>query len=304
MSGAALRLENLTKRYGSLVAVDHLNLEVPPGIIFGLLGPNGAGKTTTLEMTEGLRPPDEGHVYLGDEDVIRHPETARLRFGVQLQTSAFFDLLTVRETLELFQSLYRKTLPVRDLIARMDLEEKAGARVDGLSGGQRQRLALAVALVNDPEVVFLDEPSAGLDPQARRNLWDVILELKAEGRTVVLTTHYMDEAEVLSDRLAIMDHGKILDAGTPRELIDRHLPAAIIELDREVGVTAAVALPDLVRVEEREEATLLVTERLENTLVGLVDWAEREGRQISGLRTRGATLEDVFLKLTGRSLRE
>jgi len=304
MAGAALRLENLTKRYGSVVAVDHLNLLVPPGIIFGLLGPNGAGKTTTLEMTEGLRPPDEGHVYLGDLDVIRHPEAARLRFGVQLQTSAFFELLTVRETLELFRSLYPKTLPIADLIARLGLEEKAGARVDSLSGGQRQRLALAVALVNDPEVVFLDEPSAGLDPQARRNLWDVILGLKAEGRTVVLTTHYMDEAEALSDELAIMDHGRVLDAGSPRELIDRHLPVTIIELAPEVNVAPDLSLPALLRVEQREEATLLVTERLEETLVALVAWAGREGRPIRGLRTRGATLEDVFLKLTGRSLRE
>ncbi|MGC8487426.1 MAG: ABC transporter ATP-binding protein [Clostridia bacterium] len=304
MGGAPLRLENLTKRYGSLTAVDHLNLEVPAGAIFGLLGPNGAGKTTTLEMTEGLRAPDEGHVYLGDVDVIRHPEVARRRFGVQLQTSAFFELLTVRETLALFRSLYPKTLPTADLIRRMGLEEKADARVGGLSGGQRQRLALAVALVNDPEVVFLDEPSAGLDPQARRNLWDMIAGLKAEGRTVVLTTHYMDEAEVLSDSLAIMDHGHILDSGTPRELIERHLPSSIIELAPDVGVTGSVRLPAVVSVEEREDATVLVTSRLEETLVALVDWAGREGRQISGLRTRGATLEDVFLKLTGRSLRE
>ncbi len=305
MHNAVLRLENLTKRYGSVLAVDHLNLEVPPGQIFSLLGPNGAGKTTTLEMTEGLRPPDDGHVYLGNVDVIRHPAVARLRFGVQLQTSAFFELLTVRETLELFGNLYPGPLPVSDLITRMGLEEKAGARVEALSGGQRQRLALGVALVNDPEVVFLDEPSAGLDPQARRNLWDVILGLKAEGRTVVLTTHYMDEAEVLSDRLAIMDHGRVLDAGTPRELIERHLPAAMIELDPDVAIGADPSgIPGVLSIERREEATVLVTERLEEALVSLVSWAGREGRELRGLRTRGATLEDVFLKLTGRSLRE
>jgi ABC-2 type transport system ATP-binding protein len=305
MHNAVLRLENLTKRYGSVLAVDHLNLEVPPGQIFSLLGPNGAGKTTTLEMTEGLRPPDDGHVYLGNVDVIRHPAVARLRFGVQLQTSAFFELLTVRETLELFGNLYPGPLPVSDLITRMGLEEKAGARVEALSGGQRQRLALGVALVNDPEVVFLDEPSAGLDPQARRNLWDVILGLKAEGRTVVLTTHYMDEAEVLSDRLAIMDHGRVLDAGTPRELIERHLPAAMIELDPDVAIGADPSgIPGVLSIERRGEATVLVTERLEEALVSLVSWAGREGRELRGLRTRGATLEDVFLKLTGRSLRE
>jgi ABC-2 type transport system ATP-binding protein len=305
MAGTAtLRLDNLTKRYGALTAVDHLSLQVPPGIIFSLLGPNGAGKTTTLEMVEGLRRPDEGRVWLGDVDVTQHPDTAKLKFGVQLQASAFFELLTVRETLELFQSFYRKPLQVPDLIARLGLEDKRDARVEGLSGGQRQRLALAVALINDPDVVFLDEPSAGLDPQARRNLWDVILNLKAEGRTVVLTTHYMDEAELLSDRLAIVDHGKVLDEGTPQELIRRHLPSAVIEVARTAGVTEATELPALVRVDQREDATLLVTDRLEETLVGLVAWAGERQAELTGLRTRSATLEDVFLHLTGRSLRD
>jgi len=300
---AELRIDNLTKRYGSLTAVDHLTLTVPPGIIFALLGPNGAGKTTTLEMVEGLRTPDDGHVWLGDVDVVRHPEEAKRRFGIQLQTSAFFDLLTVRETLELFSSLYRRRLPVEHLIERLELGEKRDARVDGLSGGQRQRLALAVALVNDPEVVFLDEPSAGLDPQARRNLWDVIRSLKAEGRTVVLTTHYMDEAETLADRLAVMDHGHILDEGPPADVIRRRLPVSFIEMATAVGEPPE-GLPGLQRVERRDDATLLVTDRLEETLVALVTWAEREGRTVTGLKTRTPTLEDVFLEMTGRSLRE
>jgi len=304
MGTSALRLENVTKRYGSVLAVDHLSLTVPSGIVFALLGPNGAGKSTTLEMVEGLRRPDEGEVWWGDLDVGKHADEARARFGVQLQTSAFFDLLTVKETLELFHSFYRRSLPVADLIARLDLTDKQNARVDGLSGGQRQRLALASALVNDPEVVFLDEPSAGLDPQARRNLWEVILGLKAEGRTVVLTTHYMEEAEILADRLAIIDHGRVLDEGTPRELIQRHMPAAVVEVSRAVGIHAGMVLPSVLRIDERDDVTLLVSERLEDTLVGLVNWAEREGREITGLTTRNATLEDVFLKLTGRSLRE
>lgn len=300
----ALTIENVTKRYGALTAVDHLTLTIPAGIVFGLLGPNGAGKTTTLEMIEGLRRPDEGRVLWGDLDVIRHPDEARARFGVQLQTSAFFELLTVKETLELFHSFYRRRLPVPELIARLDLEEKQNARVDGLSGGQRQRLALAAALVNDPEVVFLDEPSAGLDPQARRNLWEVILGLKAEGRTVVLTTHYMDEAEFLADRLAIVDRGHVLDEGTPRELIQRHMPSSVVEVSRSVGIDDHAKLPAVQRIEARGDVTVLVSERLEDTLVGLVNWAEREGRTITGLSTRNATLEDVFLELTGRSLRE
>jgi ABC-2 type transport system ATP-binding protein len=304
MGTSALRLENVTKRYGSVLAVDHLSLTVPSGIVFALLGPNGAGKSTTLEMVEGLRRPDEGQVWWGDLDVGKHADEARARFGVQLQTSAFFDLLTVKETLELFHSFYRRSLPVADLIARLDLTDKQNARVEGLSGGQRQRLALASALVNDPEVVFLDEPSAGLDPQARRNLWEVILGLKAEGRTVVLTTHYMEEAESLADRLAIIDHGRVLDEGTPRELIQRHMPAAVVEVSRAVGIHAGMVLSSVLRIDERDDVTLLVSERLEDTLVGLVNWAEREGREITGLTTRNATLEDVFLKLTGRSLRE
>lgn len=300
----SLRLESVTKRYGSVTAVDNLTLTVPSGIVFGLLGPNGAGKTTTLEIIEGLRRPDAGKVWWGDIDVVQYPNQARSRFGVQLQTSAFFELLTVKETLQLFQSFYRHPLLVPDLIRRLDLEEKQNARVDGLSGGQRQRLALAVALVNDPEVVFLDEPSAGLDPQARRNLWEVILGLKAEGRTVVLTTHYMEEAEFLADRLAIIDHGHVLAEGTPRELIQKHMPSAIVEVSRSVGVQSAEELPAVRRLEEHDEVTRLTTDRLEDTLVGLVNWAQREGRAITGLTTRIATLEDVFLELTGRSLRE
>ena len=304
MQEKALRLENITKRYGSLTAVDHLTLTVPSGIVFGLLGPNGAGKTTTLEIVEGLRRPDDGHIWWGDLDIVQRPQHARSRFGVQLQTSAFFELLTVKETLELFASLYRHHLSVPDLITRLDLTEKKNARVDGLSGGQRQRLALAVALVNDPEVVFLDEPSAGLDPQARRNLWDVILGLKAEGRTVVLTTHYMEEAEFLADRLAVIDRGRVLDEGTPRELIQRHMPAAVIEISRAVDVNASTPLPAAREIEQHDDVTMIVSDRLEETLVGLVNWAQHEGREITGLSTRSATLEDVFLKLTGRSLRE
>ncbi len=304
MEGKGLRLENITKRYGTLTAVDHLTLTVPSGIVFGLLGPNGAGKTTTLEIVEGLRRPDEGHIWWEDIDIVHHPEQGRSRFGVQLQTSAFFELLTVKETLELFHSFYHRHLNVAQLISRLDLKEKQNARVEGLSGGQRQRLALAVALVNDPEVVFLDEPSAGLDPQARRNLWDVILGLKAEGRTVVLTTHYMEEAEFLADRLAIIDRGRVLDEGSPRELIQRHMPAAVIEMSRTVGITASTPLPAAREIEERDETTMIISDRLEDTLVGLVNWAQDQGREITGLSTRSATLEDVFLKLTGRSLRE
>lgn len=303
-TGQTLRVVDLTKRYGPTTAIDHLNLEIPPGVIYGLLGPNGAGKTTTLEIIEGLRKPDGGRVLYGEMDLVRNKSEAKLRFGVQLQTSAFFDLLTVEETLDLFRSFYPHPAPTATLVTRLGLSEKAGARVEGLSGGQRQRLALAVALVNDPEVVFLDEPSAGLDPQARRNLWDIIRALRDEGRTVVLTTHYMEEAEFLCDRLAIVDHGKVLDEGSPLALIQKHLPGAVIELSRETDIPSDLSLPHLVRIEREPEATALVTSNLEATLVALVTWSQEFGRPLTGLRTRSATLEDVFLHLTGRSLRE
>ncbi|MCY0898019.1 MAG: ABC transporter ATP-binding protein [Firmicutes bacterium] len=304
MPNKTLRVERVTKRYGALTAVNQLTLTIRAGEVFALLGPNGAGKTTTLEMIEGLRQPDEGRVWWGDVDLAQKPAYARQRFGVQLQNSEFFELLTVRETLELFHSLYRQRLAVPDLIVRLDLAEKQHARVGSLSGGQRQRLALACALVNDPEIVFLDEPSAGLDPQARQNLWAVIRQLQAEGRTVVLTTHYMEEAAALADRVAIVDHGTILDEGTVDELIHRHTPSAVLELSREVGRDVASALSSVQRVDIQADALLLVTDQLEKTLIELVNWANDHQRPLTGLKTRQATLEDVFLTLTGRSLRE
>ena len=296
-----LRLENISKRYGTMTAVDSLTLTVPSGIVFGLLGPNGAGKTTTLEIIEGLRRPDEGHVWWNDMDVTRNPEHARSHFGMQLQTSAFFELLTVKETLELFHSLYRKRLSVGDLIERLDLTEKQNARVGGLSGGQQQRLALACALINDPEVVFLDEPSAGLDPQARRTLWDVILGLKSEGRTVVLTTHYMEEAEQLCDRLVIMDHGRFAAEGSPRELIGRYSTREVVELRFAThdDQTEALSLaPMAQRIEALPDRLLLYSDEGDAILTE----AHRRGyAPVSGL-VRRSTLEDVFLRLTGRTL--
>ena len=304
MRSETLRLSGVRKRYGDVEAVRGIDLMIASGGVFGLLGPNGAGKTTTLEIIEGLRLPDEGTIQYGSWDLLAEPHIARERFGVQLQQSAFFELLSVDETIDLFASFYEKPLAPDLLIARVELEDKRSAYVQQLSGGQRQRLAVAIALVNDPEVVFLDEPTAGLDPQARRNVWDSVLELKKEGRTVVLTTHYMDEAEVLCDRLAIMDHGRILDEGTPRDLIARHRPGAIIEVDRSVPIPPDLSLPGLERVETGPEAIVLVTERLDRTLAALASWAGTEGVALTSLRTRTATLEDVFLHLTGRSLRD
>ncbi len=304
LAGSALRVRGLTKRYGSLTAVDGLDLDIAPSAIFGLLGPNGAGKTTTLEMVEGLRRPDAGAIVYGDVDLVRRPEVARHRFGIQLQSSSFFPLLTVEETIRLFADLYPRSLPVLDLIDRFGLGDKRAARVQGLSGGQRQRLAVATALVHDPEVVFLDEPTAGLDPQARRNLWDLVSAFRREGRTVILTTHYMDEAEYLCDTVAVLDHGRVLDVGSPQDLIRRHLPGAVIELAPDVALPDGLPLPGLNRIDRSGERIALETGSLEETLVGLVTWARDAGQHLTGLATRGATLEDVFLKLTGRSLRD
>ncbi len=285
-------------------AVDGVDLAIEPGQIFGLLGPNGAGKTTTLEMVEGLRRPDAGRITYGEHDLVREPRVARERFGVQLQTSAFFELLRVDETIDLFGSFYRRTIPTDRLIERFELGEKRRAYVQNLSGGQRQRLAVALALVNDPEVVFLDEPTAGLDPQARRNVWDSVRELQHEGRTVVLTTHYMDEAEALCDHLAVMDHGHVLDEGQPQELIRRHRPGAFIELSAEVAIDDDLRLPGLERVTRDGAKTILMTQRLDETLSALAAWGRSREVPLTGLATRSATLEDVFLQLTGRSLRD
>ncbi len=299
-----IRLHKLTKRYGTVTAVDDLSLTISALGVFGLLGPNGAGKTTTLEMIEGLRQPDSGEVWFGSLDVVRHPQQAKARFGIQLQTSSFFDLLTVAETLDLFASFYPKRLATAELIARFDLGEKAQAQVKTLSGGQRQRLALAAAMVNDPEVVFLDEPSAGLDPQARRHLWELVHGLRDEGRTVVLTTHYMEEAETLCDELAIIDHGRILATGRPKELISERMPGALIELAPDTALPAQPHFAAMTALDRTKDAITIHSSDLSKTLVDLVSWASQSTVDLAGIRTRSSTLEDLFLSLTGRSLRE
>jgi ABC-2 type transport system ATP-binding protein len=306
---AALRVRNLRKAFSDVVAVDGLDLEVRTGECFGLLGPNGAGKTTTIEICEGLTEADSGEVEVLGLTWAANASELRERLGIQLQDTQLSDKQTVSETLRLFRSFFRRGPAVREVVARVQLEEKAASRVGGLSGGQKQRLALACALVGDPDFLFLDEPTTGLDPQARRQLWDLIQRFRASGRTILLTTHYMDEAERLCDRVAIMDHGKTIAQGTPRELIasigGEHLLEfsagdAAAALDR-----AALARLEGVRDVRQEQGSvrMMVTE-LHRAVPAVLDELSRQNIPLTELRTHSASLEDVFVGLTGRHLRD
>ena len=299
-------VRDVRKSYGAIRAVDGVTFQVAPGEIFGLLGPNGAGKTTTMEMLEGLHPPDAGELRVLGLDVAHDAVAIKERIGVQLQTAALFPQLTVAELLTLFASFYRRQAPVDDLLRALDLEDKRAAHSKNLSGGQRQRLSVALALVNDPELVFLDEPTTGLDPAARRGLWEIILDLKRQGRAVLMTTHYLEEAEAICDRVAIMDHGRILDIGTSDELIGRRFKERAIQFDTIPGLAAGdlAGLPAVVRVAQEDGSTLLYTGDVPETIGGLLKACTGLGLEPSNLLVRRATLEDVFLELTGRALRD
>jgi ABC-2 type transport system ATP-binding protein len=304
----ALKIRQLRKVYGQLVAVDSLDLDVYAGECFGLLGPNGAGKTTTIEICEGLLEPDSGTVELLGRNWRTQAKELRELLGIQLQETTFSEKLKVRETLALFRSFYDRSIEVPALLALVQLEEKRDARVGKLSGGQRQRLALACALVGDPQFLFLDEPTTGLDPQARRQLWDLINELKSSGRTILLTTHYMDEAEKLCDRVAIMDHGRIIALDTPRQLIASLGVEHLLEfatggsLALESGVLKS--LQGVREVSSVGNLTQLQVAELHRTLPALLEKLAERGIPLSELRTHSATLEDVFVSLTGRHLRD
>jgi len=298
--------QDLRKRYGPVQAVDGVSFQVQPGEIFGMLGPNGAGKTTTVEMLEGLRKPDGGQASVLGIDVAREPDRLKERIGVQLQTAALYPNLTVTEVIDLFRSFYRQRRPTRELIAALDLTERKDALTKVLSGGQRQRLSVALALINDPELIFLDEPTTGMDPAARRSLWDLVLVLKERGTTVLLTTHYMEEAEQLCDRIAIMDHGKILEMGTVKELVERRFQELSIRFDALPGLEdeRLRVLPAVTRVVHEEGAVALYTHDVAATIGGLLEATRALGQEPQNLAVRRATLEDVFLDLTGRALRD
>jgi ABC-2 type transport system ATP-binding protein len=307
-AGSALSIRGLRKAFGDVTAVDGLDLEVERGECFGLLGPNGAGKTTTIEICEGLTTPDDGTVKLLGMDWRSDARRLRQRIGVQLQETQFPEKLTVEETLRMFRSFYDRGITVEESIATAQLQEKRKSRVGGLSGGQKQRLAMACALVGDPELLFLDEPTTGLDPQARRNLWELVEQLKGAGRTIILTTHYMDEAERLSNRVAVMDHGKIIALGTPKELIASIGGEQIVEFA--VADGAAVDEAALMRIPGAASHCILAgTHQLSvselHTTVPLI-FAElaAQGKHLTEFRTHSTTLEDVFVSLTGRNLRD
>jgi len=301
-----IRVDGLVKRYGDVKAVDGIDFEVAAGEVFGLLGPNGAGKTTTVEILEGLRSPDGGRATVLGVDVATGADSLKPRIGVSLQTASLYPKLTVVEVIDLFRSFYPHARPTEALISALELGERRHAQTRELSGGQRQRLAVALALVNDPELVFLDEPTTGLDPAARRSLWDLIRELKAAGRTVLLTTHYMEEAEVLCDRLAIMDHGHILEMGTVNELVSKRFEQRAVHFDSLSALTEADlrALPAVSSVKHDDGETLLYTSDVATTIGALLSLTEARGIDPQNLGIRRATLEDVFLDLTGRALRD
>ncbi len=303
-----IEVEGLKKSYGAVAAVKGIDFEVCAGEVFGLLGPNGAGKTTTVEILEGLRPRSGGRVsVLGCDPEVQTREL-KDRVGVCLQSTRLQDKLKVREAIEVFSALYTRNVDTTQLLKRLQLWEKREAQYSTLSGGQKQRLALALALLNDPQVLFLDEPSTGLDPQARLEIHQLVLDLRREKRTILLTTHYIEEAEKLCDRVAIVDEGRIIAIGTPREIQERTLANSTIEIETEHPIPAL----DLPTWHSAEKATLddrriklsVVSTRPARTIVEMVKWLDESGIELADIHIRRPTLEEAFIELTGKSLRE
>jgi ABC-2 type transport system ATP-binding protein len=309
MSEPSVVVRDLHKRYDKVEAVRGVSFETRAGECFGLLGPNGAGKTTTIEILEGLLPPSSGEVSVLGRRWGRDDREIRERLGVCLQETELSKKLKVGETVDLFRSFYRTGRAPRDVIAEVGLQEKVGARVASLSGGQKQRLAVAVGLVGDPDVLFLDEPTTGLDPQSRRQLWDIVNAFKARGKTVLLTTHYMDEAERLCDRVAVVDHGKIIAEGSPRELVrslggDHVVEFSVGNGDRAIELGELQGLPAVRQVHAQAGSLVLTVTEPHLAIPGLLERLQSGGWDLASLTTRHASLEDVFVSLTGRHLRD
>jgi ABC-2 type transport system ATP-binding protein len=308
MGDLAIRCHGLVKRYPpDVLAVDGLDLDVRRGECFGLLGPNGAGKTTTIEILEGLLAPTAGDIEVLGRRWSDHPQELRARLGITLQETRLPERLTVEEILRLFRSFYPRGRTVEAVLEMVVLQDKRRARYERLSGGQKQRLAVACALVSDPELLFLDEPTTGLDPQSRRQLWDVVEEARRSGHTVLLTTHYMDEAERLCDRVAIVDHGKVIALGTPRELVARVVGQEVVEFEAPhdgVEEASVRALPGVEAARREGRNWSLTVSGLHVAIPALLDHLDARGVPLTALSTHRASLEDVFVTLTGRRLRD
>ena len=305
---AIVECEHVTKSYGDIIAVNDVNLIIEEGEIFGLVGPNGAGKTTLIEMIESLRTPDSGSIRVLGLDPAKEPDELQEKIGVQLQTTSIQPNIKVKEAINLFASLYRQPLiNPEELIKILSLEDKADSRFRKLSGGQKQRVAIALALVNNPAVLFFDEITTGLDPQARRNMWALVKNIKSQGKTIFLTTHYMEEAEELCDRVGVIDYGKIIALDTPKNLISSLGAESKVLFkveDKDVAATEFEGLPEVSRVEKVEDGFILYTKDSDATLQELVRLADKQGFRLSGIRTEIPNMDDVFLTLTGRELRE
>ncbi len=300
-----ISVKNLVKKYGKLIAVNGISFDVGQGEIFGLLGENGAGKTTTLEMIEGLRTPTSGSIEVLNCDIVERRDAVKERIGVQLQSSAYYQFLTLREILELFASFYAKNISAQKLLKLVDLEHKSGSLIGNLSGGQRQRFSIVASLVNDPEVVFLDEPTTGLDPIARRNLWDLIIKIKDQGKTIILTTHYMEEAEILCDRVAIMEMGKILVMDETHKLVEKSkFPYTITFIDKKISEKKLNELKKYAEVgnvfgKESKYFLKIKNQAAMTDVLKLVQAINPES-----LTVGRATLEDLFIELTGKQIEE
>jgi ABC-2 type transport system ATP-binding protein len=297
---------NLVKSYGSVKAVNQISFEVAQGEVFGMLGPNGAGKTTTVEIMEGLRTADSGSATVLGMDVSKDTRAVKERIGVQSQSPALFPGLKVREIINFFRSLYKKSVPTSQIIELAALQESRDVLFRNLSGGQQQRLSVALAFVNDPEIIFLDEPTTGLDPQARRAMWEVIETFQRAAKTVVLTTHYMEEAQRLCDRIAIMDYGQIIALDSPQRLIESNIKESAIQfkMNDYPGDQAMTGLPDVSKVVQEGDDIIIYTSNIPSAISGLLAMASQRSTELSELSVRQATLEDVFLKLTGKRIRD
>ena len=301
-----IEVNNLEKKYGDVNAVNGISFSVERGEVFAILGPNGAGKTTTVEMIEGLRKPNSGSINVSNIDALKEPQRIKEIIGVQLQATSLYDNIRVKEAIELFGSYYAKSVPAAIILDEVSLTEKKNSQVSKLSGGQKQRLSVGLALVNDPEVIFLDEPTTGLDPQARHNIWSIVEKLKERGKTVVMTTHYMEEAEQLCHRLAIIDQGRIIAMDTPDNLINNAGIATSIEFTTSKELDGlAKQIPGICKVNNGSVHKYSVsTKTVSRILKDLTNLCYDNNIELENISVRQATLEDVFLAMTGRKLRE